>query len=189
MLLLATALESTNALSDALRPDSIPIAQPPSQRLSTRDFLFTVAAISTAPLIANSSAATPNKKSSALWRALHSDPKEPVAVFWSTDRSALEPDVRRTHRASRSSAAAVICGWQPTTGTRSRLNGRIRASRTRVHNPSATHDALAQSPQSCRSASAGRPEGALSERLSFKLPAQNEGAMHAQNRHRRRTRT
>jgi hypothetical protein len=65
MLFIATALESTNVLSDALRPNSIPIAPPPSQRLSTRDFLFTVAAISTAPFDRNSSAATPNKKSSA----------------------------------------------------------------------------------------------------------------------------
>jgi hypothetical protein len=34
-----------------------------------------------------------------------------------------------------------------------------------------------------------RPVGqkVLSERLSLKLPAQNEGAMHAKNRHRRRT--
>ena len=56
-------------------------------------------------------------------RIVAPDPKEPVAVFWSTDRSVLEPDVHRTHRSNQSSATVVIRGGQPTTGARSQPKG------------------------------------------------------------------
>ena len=64
-----------------------------------------------------------------------SDSKEPLAIFWSDDRSTLETDVRRPPRENQSSALAVVRGWQPPNGTRSRVNGCIRRSRTGASDP------------------------------------------------------
>jgi hypothetical protein len=59
-----------------------------------------------------------------------SDPKAPVAIFSSNDRSTLETDVRRPRREDQSSATAVTRGCQPKPETKSQLNGCIRESRT-----------------------------------------------------------
>lgn len=72
-------------------------------------------------------------------RTTAADPKEPVvSIFWSTDRSTLEPVARRTCRANQSSATAVIRGSHPTIGTRSRLNDRTRKPQTFAHDPEQT---------------------------------------------------
>ena len=69
----------------------------------------------------------------APWPALD-DPKEPVAVFWSTDRSAwnktLAEPIEQTEFGDSSPSRVATA-----TATTSCLNARIRASRTRVHDP------------------------------------------------------
>jgi hypothetical protein len=62
-------------------------------------------------------------------------PNEPVAIFWSTDRSTLEPVARRARGANQRSATAVIRGRHPTIGTRLQRNDRTRKSQTFAHSP------------------------------------------------------
>ena len=66
------------------------------------------------------------------------DPKASVAFSRSNDRSTLETVAGRTRRGNQSLTTAVVRGWQPAIGTRSRVNGCIRKSRTGAPDPQAT---------------------------------------------------
>jgi hypothetical protein len=83
-------------------------------------------------------------------RSAATDPKPSVAIFCSSDRSTFDTG-HSLNLSSRSSfAVAVIRRCQPTSGSGSQLNGRIRKSRAYAHDPLLPYDPQNSTPASSR---------------------------------------